>query len=80
MTEFSRGITANASPGSIASGGNYVWFTELNDARIGRVNASGRIVEYPIPATLAADLAAGAPHNSLWITDYSGSGIVQLTP
>lgn len=80
VTEFSRGITANASPGSIASGGNYVWFTELNDARIGRVNASGRIVEYPIPATLAADLAAGAPHNSLWITDYSGSGIVQLTP
>ncbi len=80
VTEFSRGITPNSGPGSIASAGNYVWFTELNNSRIGRVNTSGRIVEYPIPATVIADLAAGAPHNSLWLTDYTGNGIVQFTP
>jgi streptogramin lyase len=80
VTEFSQGITANSGPGSIMNAGNYVWFTELNNTRIGRVSTSGRIVEYPMPAAVAADLAAGAPHNSLWITDYTGNGIVQFTP
>ena len=41
---------------------------------------SGHITEYSIPAALPADIAAGAPRNSLWITDYNGSGIVQFTP
>ncbi len=80
VTEFSRGITANSGPGSIMESGNYVWFTELNNTRIGRASTSGHIVEYPIPTAVAADLASGAPHNSLWITDYTGNGIVQFMP
>lgn len=80
VTEFSRGISPSSGPGSIAAAGNYVWFTESNPSRVARVSMSGHITEYSIPAALAADIAVGAPHNSLWITDYSGSGIVQFTP
>jgi len=32
-----------------------------------------------LPSTLASDIVAGAPHNDLWITDYSGNGVVQVT-
>lgn len=78
VTEFSAGISPQAGPGSIIATNSYVWFTESNASRIGRVSMNGHIAEFAIPAALASDIAVGAPHNSLWITDYTGNGIVQV--
>ncbi len=80
VTEFSHGISANAGPGSITSARGYVWFTESNAHNLGRVASSGRIVEYPEPASLASDVATMQSNQKLWITDYTGDGIVEFTP
>lgn len=80
VTEFSHGISADAGPGSITSARGFVWFTEANAQNLGRVTTSGRIVEYPEPALLGADVAAMQSNQKLWITDYTGNGVVEFTP
>lgn len=80
VTEFSRGITPNSAPGSITAAKGFVWFTESGGSRLGRVNMTGHIAEYSIPAALASDIAPNGSSNSLWITDYTGNGIVHFTP
>jgi virginiamycin B lyase len=77
VTEFSHGISPNAEPGSITQSHGYVWFTEEGASNVGVATTSGQIREFPIPAQLGADIAA-APSGILWITDYTGSGIVQV--
>lgn len=79
VTEFSQGISPGANPGAITMSQSAVWFTETNASNVGRVATNGSIVEYPIPAQLGADIAA-APTGTLAITDYSGNGIVAVTP
>jgi streptogramin lyase len=80
VTEFSKGISPGAGPGSIARSSNAVWFTELGQSKIGRIQANGSIKEFAVPSTLSADIVAGPPAGHLWITDYSGNGIVRFTP
>ncbi len=79
VTEFSNGISSQAGPGSIAAARGALWFTETNASNLARVTTSGSIVEYPIPGTLSADVAP-APNGMLAITDYTGNGIVEVTP
>jgi len=79
VTEYAQGISAQAGPGSIVSASGYVWFTEANTSKIGRVSTDGSIAEFAIPITMASDIAPGA-NGTLWVTDYSGNGIVKITP
>ena len=81
VTEFSSGISSGAEPGSITSAKGYVWFTEegSNPASIGRVSKNGTITEFGVDGALNVDLVAGPPSSDLWLTDYSGNGIVQVT-
>ncbi|HEV3092454.1 MAG TPA: hypothetical protein VGX91_13515 [Candidatus Cybelea sp.] len=79
VTEFSSGISPNAGPGAIAESKGWVWFTETGASNVGRVTTSGKIVEFPIPAQLASDIFPSS-NGDLWITDYTGNGIVKFTP
>jgi virginiamycin B lyase len=78
VTEFSQGISPNAGPGAITSADNALWFTEVNAHNVGRISTGGRVTEDPIPGSLSSDIAPGGA-NTLWITDFSGNGIVRLT-
>jgi streptogramin lyase len=80
VTEFSSGISPNAEPGGIAQARGYLWFTELNASNVGRLSTSGQITEYAIPSQLASDISANSNLSALWITDYTGNGIVKVTP
>jgi virginiamycin B lyase len=80
VTEFSNGISPGAEPGGIAQARGYLWFTELNASNVGRLSTSGQITEYAIPAQAASDIAPNGNLSSLWITDYTGNGIVKVTP
>lgn len=80
VTEFSQGLSPNAGPGSIASARGYLWATESNASNVAQVSTSGSIVEYPIPAMLASDIATEQSNGDLWITDYTGNGIVRFIP
>jgi virginiamycin B lyase len=79
VTEFSKGISPGASPGSITMAKGDVWFTEAGYSQIGRVLKNGAIKEFGITSTLSADIVAGPPASDLWVTDYSGNGLVQVT-
>lgn len=78
VTEFSQGISPNAAPGSITSAAGALWFTELNTHNVARMSTSGHVTEYPIQASLSSDIVPGAS-NTLWITDFGGNGIVEVT-
>jgi virginiamycin B lyase len=80
VTEFSNGISPGAEPGGIAQARGYLWFTELNASNVGRLSTNGQITEYAIPAQAASDIAPNGNLSSLWITDYTGNGIVKVTP
>ena len=54
--------------------------TESNASNVARVSTSGSVVEFPIPATLASDIAPAQSNGNLWITDYTGNGIVRFVP
>ncbi len=80
VTEFSQGISPNAGPGSITSARGSLWMTESNASNVAQVSTNGSIVEYPIPATLASDIAPEQSNGDLWITDYTGNGVVRFIP
>ena len=78
VTEFS-GFSAQAGPGSITSADGSLWVTETGSSKVASVSTSGAVAEYSIPAGLASDIAPG-PNGTLWITDYTGNGVVKATP
>jgi hypothetical protein len=57
VTEFSAGVTANASPGGIAAGpdGN-LWFIERIINRAGQITPLGVVTEFSTDTTAGADL------------------------
>ena len=79
VTEFSQGISPQAGPASMTQADGYVWFTELNAHNLGRVSTSGAITEVPVPGSEDADVALGQT-DTLWLTDYSGNGVVRFKP
>ena len=80
VTEFSAGFSPNAGLGSITAARGYLWATELNTKSLARISTGGRVAEYGLPAALPSDVATMQANGKLWITDYSGNGIVEVTP
>lgn len=78
VTEFS-GFSPQAGPGSITSADGSLWVTETGYSKVASVSTSGAVTEYSIPVALASDIAQG-PNGTLWITDYTGNGVVKATP
>lgn len=78
VTEFS-GFSPQAGPGSITLADGSLWVTEAGYSKVASVSTSGAVTEYAIPVALASDIAQG-PNGTLWITDYSGNGVVKATP
>jgi streptogramin lyase len=83
ITEFSDGLTPNATPTSIVAGpdGN-LWFTEFRAGRIGRITPAGTITEFSTGITAnagPADIVAG-PDGNLWFTEELASRIGRITP
>ena len=84
VTDFSDGLQPNASPFQIVTGrdGN-LWFLDFPDT-IGRIDASGKIREFPLgpDAQNAAGITAASDGN-VWITanDAAGSSrVVRVKP
>jgi streptogramin lyase len=71
VTEFSKGLNANAAPISIvpASDGNF-WFSDSGNGDIGRITPAGTITEYSNPrlATFSAVGIAASGHD-VWAVE-----------
>jgi streptogramin lyase len=67
---FPMGITAGPD--------NAVWFTETNAGSIGRIDMTGAITEYPIPANPASSITTG-PDGALWYTSGGGYRVGRIT-
>lgn len=81
IEEFSKGISAGASPLSIAAGPDgALWFSEATGGRIGRITTSGKVTEYSrgiTPTEEPFGIAAG-PDNAMWFTEYETFGSYQI--
>jgi streptogramin lyase len=77
VTEYSAGITPGSNPGVIASAEGAVWFIEFGAGRLGKISTHGKITEYSILGPSDSDIVEG-PASDLWITDFSGNGIVRV--
>lgn len=74
--------TANSAPYDLAYDGQYIWFTELQGNRIGRLTPSnGAIVEYPIPTANSQPMGiAVAPDGTVWFVERAGNKIARFKP
>jgi virginiamycin B lyase len=79
VTEFSAGITPGAKPGSMTSAYGYVWFCETGTDELGRISTSGAVTEFALPSVSCNDITYGRPRNALWITDFTGNGMVRVS-
>ncbi len=57
-----------------------LWFTEIDDNKIGTMTTSGKVTEYTIPTLVSnpRDITAG-PDGNLWFTEYGGNKIGKIT-
>jgi streptogramin lyase len=84
ITEYSAGMTVGARPLSIVTGPDgYLWFTEYDGNRIGRIDPATRtIAEFSSGIAAAAGprgIAAG-PDGSLWFTEHDVDQIGRINP
>jgi streptogramin lyase len=82
VTEFSAGISPNASHWDITAGpdGN-LWFTEINRDRIGQITLAGVVTEFSAgisPGAAPVGITAGLDGN-LWFTEVGGNRIWRIT-
>jgi virginiamycin B lyase len=65
-----------SSPFGITTGpGGYLWFTESNEDRIGRVTTDGVVREgAQKPGIAPTDITAG-PDGNMWFTESDGNAI-----
>ena len=66
------GMSANAGLGGIVSGAGYLWFTEGNLGKLGRLDpaaASNGVTEYAISGAVTPNAIAFGPDGNLWIAD-----------
>src|SRR5947208_1474603 len=58
-----------------------LWFTEIQDDRIGRFAPPGTLSEFglPRPGSSPQGIVAG-PDGNLWFTEYLGQAIGRITP
>jgi len=82
ITEYTNGISAGATPWSIAAGPDgALWFTEALGGRIGRITTQGHVTEYSsgiTPAEQPDGIAAG-PDDAMWFTEFESSGSYQIS-
>ena len=88
VTEFSVGLTNNASPVSIVTGpdGN-LWLTATTSTggEIGRITPTGVITEYLVPNNTIAGFTSSPSgiteglNNDLWFTDPGNHFIARIT-
>ena len=72
-------LTANAQPRSLVGGPDgAVWFTENLTGKIGRIDTSGNMTEYPATTPNPLDITAG-PDGALWFTDGTNNKIGRMT-
>ena len=74
--------TANSAPYDLAYDGQYIWFTERQGNKIGRLNpANGQITEYPIPTANSEPLGiAVAPNGEVWFAQKNGDKMARFKP
>lgn len=74
--------TANSAPYDLVYDGQYIWFTELQGNRIGRLNpGNGAVVEYPIPTANSEPMGiAVAPDGTVWFVERAGNKIARFKP
>ena len=73
ITEFD--VPSGGHPLSISPGPGGMWFTET-ESRIGRIDASGHVTEFPIPRP--ANRIVAGPDGNLWFT--SEEHLSRMTP
>ena len=83
VTEFTFGISADASPTRITAGpdGN-LWFTEANADRIGRITTLGVVTEFSAGITIGAQphgITTG-PDGNLWFVEFGIDRIGRIDP
>jgi streptogramin lyase len=78
VNEFSTGISPGSNPAAIATAEGAVWFVEYGAARVAKISMAGHITEFASLGATDSDMTVG-PGSDLWITDFSGNGIVQVT-
>lgn len=84
IAEFALPARGEAELGisSMAAGQDgYLYFTEPNANRLGRVNASGEVSEEPLPNSGSRPRAiATAPDGSLWFSEEGGDRVGHFIP
>ena len=71
---------ADSRPLDIVAGADGMWFTEETGDRIGKINGSGVIVEFPVPTAGQQPTAiAFGPDGNFWFTLFDGDKVVRLT-
>ncbi len=68
---------------AVAGPDGNIWFTEIVNSAIGRINVASpnRIVEFPTPTAFSAPLEiAAGPDGNLWFTENAGNRIGRITP
>lgn len=80
VTEFGKGIPANAGPQSITQGpdGN-LWFTMPGASSIGRITPQGVVTAFGVtPGAQPWSITTG-PDGNLWFTELNGNAIGRIT-
>lgn len=74
--------TTNSKPYDLAYDGQYIWFTERQANKIGRLNpANGAITEYPIPTPNSEPMGiAISPNGDVWFAQRAGNKIARFKP
>jgi virginiamycin B lyase len=64
--------TQNSDPTEITKGPDgAIWFTENSSGQIGRVDAQGRVEEFPLPdPNSSASYITSGPDGALWFTEF----------
>ena len=80
ITEFPL-PTPGAEPNGIVAGpdGN-LWFVEQAADKIGRMDLSGNVTEFPLPAGSEPTAITVGPDGNLWFTEFSRDRIGRITP
>lgn len=74
--------TANSAPYDLAYDGQYIWFTERQGNKIGRLHpGSGAITEYPIPTANSEPMGILVTSSgTVWFAERAGNKIGRLDP
>src|SRR5437016_6419475 len=74
FTEFPIPTVSSFPVGIAASPDGYLWFTEFNGNKIGRVTTAGVFTEFLVPtASSGPEGIAAGPDGNIWFTERTGN-------